>query len=124
MLPFRLYTSISLCLRQKNYRRAMDTSKKGNSKQPFFKIVQRVIAWIMGIFFGMKSYSRLLLVSFITSLAVETTQFIFRIGVADIDDLFLNTIGALTGLLILHTLFPVGSRQYRLTDNWQTADEL
>jgi glycopeptide antibiotics resistance protein len=75
-------------------------------------------------FFGMRSFSRLLLVSFITSLVVETIQFIFRIGVADIDDLFLNTIGALTGLLILHTLFPVSSRQYRLADNWQTADEL
>jgi glycopeptide antibiotics resistance protein len=173
----------------------MDTQKKDNSKRPLFKIVQHVIAWMLGIFygsgllyifffarrrwgpppkerinldlfrekflywhtgavharpeavefykdlfgnvllfiplpffilyfFGMRSFSRLLLVSFITSLVVETIQFIFRIGVADIDDLFLNTIGALTGLLILHTLFPVSSRQYRLADNWQTADEL
>jgi glycopeptide antibiotics resistance protein len=75
-------------------------------------------------FLGVKSYSRLLLASFFTSLVVEIIQFIFRIGVADIDDLFLNTIGALTGLLILHTLFPLGSRQYRLADNWRTADEL
>ncbi|MCY1434848.1 VanZ like family protein [compost metagenome] len=36
---------------------------------------------------------------FISSLAVETVQFIFTVGSADIDDLILNTIGAWLGYL-------------------------
>lgn len=37
---------------------------------------------------------------FLVSLAVETTQLYFRIGVFDVDDLLLNTIGAFIGYLI------------------------
>lgn len=35
------------------------------------------------------------------SLAIECVQFIFGIGVADIDDLILNTLGILVGLLFI-----------------------
>lgn len=38
-------------------------------------------------------------VGFFSSLAVETIQFVFRVGSADIDDLILNTLGAWLGYL-------------------------
>jgi glycopeptide antibiotics resistance protein len=38
-------------------------------------------------------------VGFFSSLAVETIQFIFRVGSADVDDLILNTLGAWLGYL-------------------------
>ena len=40
-----------------------------------------------------------LFVGFISSLAVETIQFIFRVGSTDIDDLILNTAGAWLGYI-------------------------
>ena len=40
-----------------------------------------------------------LVVGFVSSLAVETIQFIFRVGSTDIDDLILNTAGAWLGYL-------------------------
>ena len=54
---------------------------------------------------GIKSYSKLLLFSVIASLFVEIIQYTNNIGVADIDDLLLNTIGASIGLLILHAVY-------------------
>lgn len=40
----------------------------------------------------------------LTSLGIEATQFIFNIGVTDIDDVILNIIGGSIGLLLLHQL--------------------
>ena len=37
---------------------------------------------------------------FIVSLLVETIQLVFKIGCFDVDDLFLNTLGGLIGLMI------------------------
>ncbi|MDE3248481.1 MAG: VanZ family protein, partial [Bacteroidota bacterium] len=34
---------------------------------------------------------------FLSSFSIECIQYIFHIGVADIDDILLNTLGALTG---------------------------
>ena len=51
---------------------------------------------------AIKSYRKLLLISVATSLAIEMIQYICNIGVADIDDLLLNSIGASIGLLMLH----------------------
>jgi glycopeptide antibiotics resistance protein len=52
--------------------------------------------------FGIKSYSKFLLISAGSSLVVEAIQYILNIGVADIDDLILNTAGAALGLLLLY----------------------
>ncbi|MFJ8457522.1 VanZ family protein [Lysinibacillus xylanilyticus] len=43
-------------------------------------------------------------VGFFSSLAVETVQFIFRVGSADIDDLILNTLGAWLGYLVYKSI--------------------
>lgn len=37
--------------------------------------------------------------SFELTLAIETTQLLFRVGIFDVDDLFLNTLGGLLGYL-------------------------
>lgn len=42
---------------------------------------------------------KVICIGFFSSLAVETIQFIFRVGSADIDDLILNTLGAWLGYL-------------------------
>src|SRR6185436_3844533 len=51
-----------------------------------------------------KSYRKLLLISVCTSLFIEIIQITFNIGVADIDDLVLNTVGSSVGLLMLYVL--------------------
>jgi glycopeptide antibiotics resistance protein len=53
---------------------------------------------------AIRSNRKLLLISTITSFCVEAIQYILNIGVADIDDLLLNTLGALIGVLLLHMI--------------------
>ena len=63
-----------------------------------------------------KSRRRLLIVSVCASFFIEIMQFIFNIGVADIDDILLNTIGASAGLLMLQIL-PRTKRVYYSRSN-------
>jgi len=62
----------------------------------------------LGIYFtnSMKQYRfRTILTSIIgSSLAIEVIQFAFKRGASDIDDVLLNTIGGLLGVLIYHML--------------------
>jgi glycopeptide antibiotics resistance protein len=51
---------------------------------------------------GIRSYRKILSIAILISLAVEIIQYIFNIGVADIDDVILNTTGAIIGSLILY----------------------
>ena len=46
-------------------------------------------------------YKKLVLLAFIASISIECTQYILHIGVADIDDVILNTAGALIGIGIV-----------------------
>lgn len=56
--------------------------------------------------FSAKKYSsRTLIYSvFLCSLSIETIQYILNIGVADIDDVVLNTIGGIAGILVFNFL--------------------
>ena len=47
------------------------------------------------------TYSQLLLIAFGTSVAIECIQYFAHIGVADIDDILLNTAGAFIGIVFL-----------------------
>lgn len=60
--------------------------------------------FLLFYFFGIRSYSKLFLLSAGTSLLIEIIQYIFNIGVSDIDDLLLNVIGASIGLSILYLI--------------------
>lgn len=59
---------------------------------------------------GGKWYNTFLL-SFLFSLFIETTQLVFKVGSFDVDDLFLNTVGGITGFLCVH-LFKFARRIY------------
>ena len=48
-----------------------------------------------------KTFWKTILIAFIISSCVEVTQYILRIGVADIDDIICNTLGAVTGVLLV-----------------------
>lgn len=47
-----------------------------------------------------KSFFRILFWSFLFSLSIETIQLVYKIGIFDVDDLLLNTIGGLVGYLL------------------------
>ena len=79
--------------------------------------------FVLFFFFGIKTFSRLLLTSVASSFCVEMIQYILNIGVADVDDLLLNTIGSLLGILILSAMRTFNrNEQYRVNRNLQTAD--
>jgi glycopeptide antibiotics resistance protein len=50
--------------------------------------------------FNVKNSNSVLLSAFLLSVSIEMLQYLFRIGVADIDDVLLNTLGAGIGILI------------------------
>src|ERR1700681_4973998 len=50
--------------------------------------------------FNVKNSNSVLLSAFLLSVSIEMLQYLFRIGVADIDDVILNTLGAGIGILI------------------------
>lgn len=72
----------------------------------FLNLAGNVIGFMpFGFFFpvvsrrGRKWYNALLL-GFSLSLCIETIQLIFKVGSFDVDDLFLNTMGGISGFLI------------------------
>ena len=56
--------------------------------------------FIMVIWFNYKKGRLVLLSVFLLSLSVETLQYVFRVGVADIDDVLLNTAGGWAGVWV------------------------
>lgn len=52
------------------------------------------------LFKGLNSFHRVLLWSLVLTLSVEVSQFLFRVGAFDVDDLLLNTIGGELGYLL------------------------
>jgi glycopeptide antibiotics resistance protein len=57
------------------------------------------IAFIMAILFKVTRFSPVLLTGFLLSLSIELLQYIFDVGVADIDDIMLNTLGTALGFV-------------------------
>ena len=51
----------------------------------------------------MLSEKWVLLISFMMSVAIETTQYITGLGMAEFDDVFGNTMGGWIGILIAYT---------------------
>ena len=59
------------------------------------------LPWLLFFLFQIKSRKNIFLVTFFSSIAIELIQYIFKRGVADIDDIFLNSFGALIGLIFI-----------------------
>lgn len=54
--------------------------------------------------FGYRNTKGILLTAFLVSLSIEVIQYVFTIGVADVDDVLLNVGGAYAGTLLFHFL--------------------
>lgn len=73
----------------------------------FFNLFGNVLAFVpMGfllplIFSELRSVKAITITTFITSTILEVVQLILRLGITDIDDIVLNTIGGLMGYLLL-----------------------
>ncbi|WP_179197780.1 VanZ family protein [Hymenobacter crusticola] len=50
---------------------------------------------------GVNESYKFIFISFFTSLLIEIMQYTFKVGVADIDDILLNTIGAIVGVALM-----------------------
>lgn len=73
----------------------------------FFNLFGNILAFMpMGfllpiIFKDLRSLKRIIMVLFLISSVLEMTQFWLKLGIADIDDVLLNTIGGLIGYFLL-----------------------
>jgi glycopeptide antibiotics resistance protein len=70
---------------------------------------------------GFKNYRKLLFLSFVSSAGVEVIQFITNVGVADIDDILFNTLGAAIGILIMYAVTLLRGRIRRQSVNYRVA---
>ena len=59
---------------------------------------------ILNLVFKVCRFSSILLQCILFSFAIEILQYIFKVGVADIDDIILNTIGVCIGYLFISFL--------------------
>ena len=75
----------------------------------FFDLVGNILlfmpyTFILIILYNYKNNKILLLSAFLLSICIEVLQYAFQVGVADIDDVILNTAGALVGILLCRQL--------------------
>jgi colanic acid biosynthesis glycosyl transferase WcaI len=59
------------------------------------------LPFILKIYLKVYKFSTVLLISVSLSVAIEFLQYIFKVGVADIDDVILNTVGACAGYFVI-----------------------
>ena len=59
------------------------------------------------LFRKINSYSRVLILSFLTTLIVELTQLLLKRGAFDVDDMILNTLGGIAGYAVLKLVLSV-----------------
>ncbi len=60
--------------------------------------------FILIILYNYKNNRLVWLSAFLLSISIEVLQYAFQVGVADIDDIILNTAGALVGILLCRQL--------------------
>lgn len=72
------------------------------------------------LFYKCKSLLTVITIAFCTSISVELLQFGLQIGMADIDDVLLNTFGAAIGYFIARGMFLILSWQLR----WKSFSQL
>lgn len=73
----------------------------------FFNLFGNILAFMpMGfflpiIFHSLQSFKRITTITFLISSLLEFIQFLLKLGITDIDDVILNTLGGLLGYLLL-----------------------
>lgn len=88
---------------------ALNYNNKGDMLNFFSNLAGNFIlfipyTFILVILFNYKNIRLILLSVLLLSLSIETLQYVFRVGVADIDDLLLNTAGGWVGTLVCMAL--------------------
>jgi glycopeptide antibiotics resistance protein len=61
------------------------------------------LPFVISLLYKAKNRKIILLIAVGFSVVIELLQYTFMIGVADIDDILLNTMGAVLGLILLRT---------------------
>jgi glycopeptide antibiotics resistance protein len=61
------------------------------------------LPFVISLLYKAKNRKSILLIAVGVSVVIELIQYTFMIGVADIDDILLNTMGAVLGLILLRT---------------------
>jgi glycopeptide antibiotics resistance protein len=61
------------------------------------------LPFVISLLYKAKNRKIILLIAVGVSVVIELIQYTFMIGVADIDDILLNTMGAVLGLILLRT---------------------
>ncbi|MGI2328190.1 VanZ family protein [Planococcus sp. YIM B11945] len=56
------------------------------------------------LFSRFKTFSKVMMIGFMVTVSIELLQFFLQLGQFDIDDIFLNTIGALLGYFVYKSI--------------------
>lgn len=98
LIPFQTFVSFSRIAGQGNFLWSL-SNLLGNS------LVFLPFGYLLALLRGSKgSKLKIILLSALLSLFFETSQYVFYLGSADIDDLILNVLGACTGILCFKLL--------------------
>lgn len=88
--------------------KSLDPKDPRDEKHYLINLVGNVVLFIPFPFllfsFGYKHEKRIPLIALFVSVFIEVVQYLFVIGVADIDDVILNVTGACMGFLLLKSL--------------------
>jgi glycopeptide antibiotics resistance protein len=71
------------------------------------------LAFFLVNIFGVYTKRKIILIGFLMSFSIEVIQFVFRIGVPDIDDIILNVTGVIIGIYLYKILWAVLRNQPR-----------
>lgn len=87
-----------------------------NDKKIFAILFFGNLGWFFpfGVFLRYKNFKfiKIVLFGFLFSLSVESSQFIFKSGIFEIDDLLLNTIGTTFGILFVDIIRKIYVKKY------------
>jgi len=86
--------------------RNMDVNNKKDVYGFFINILGNIVLFvplsiIFVVVFNFRSNRNVIVWAFLVSLTIEVMQFYFKAGVSDIDDILLNVLGAVIGVIIL-----------------------
>ncbi len=72
-----------------------------NWKRDVWQNIQNILFFMpFGLLFPLKKWKTIMLSSFAFSVLIEIAQYIFQLGLCEIDDVICNTLGALIGFWI------------------------
>ena len=57
--------------------------------------------------YSYRKFYKILIISFLVSLNIEVLQLIFRVGIFDVDDLILNTLGGVIGYILFKLVYKI-----------------